>query len=117
MPTLAAIRYNSVIRKYYQHLLKNGKVKTVAVVACMRKIITILNSMLMSNQPCSHGIRISLDLKPSRYATARYWTATWRLATVTWRLATVGQVATNGSYLTLLPPSPLHPSQGAPRAP
>ena len=51
MPTLAAIRYNSVIRTYYQHLLKNGKVKMVAVVACMRKIITILNSMLMSNQP------------------------------------------------------------------
>lgn len=51
MPTLAAIRHNPIISIYYQHLLKNGKIKMVAVVACMRKIITILNSMLMSNQP------------------------------------------------------------------
>ena len=50
MPTLVAIQHNPVIRKYYNHLLKQGKVKMVAVVACMRKLLTILNSMVKKNE-------------------------------------------------------------------
>lgn len=50
MPTLAALRYNSIIRQYYQHLLSNGKPKMVAVVACMRKLLTILNTMARQGQ-------------------------------------------------------------------
>jgi len=46
MPTLVAIQHNPVIRKYYQRLLKNGKAKMIAVVACMRKLLTILNSIV-----------------------------------------------------------------------
>ena len=50
MPTLVAIQHNPVIRKYYQRLLKNGKAKMIAVVACMRKLLTILNAMVKKNE-------------------------------------------------------------------
>jgi len=45
MATLSAVRYNKPIREFYQHLLAKGKLKKVALVACMRKLLTILNSM------------------------------------------------------------------------
>jgi transposase len=51
MSTLVATRYNPVIRTQYQHLLKRGKLKKVALVACMRKFLTILNAMLRDKQP------------------------------------------------------------------
>ncbi|MEZ4525416.1 MAG: IS110 family transposase [Desulfobacterales bacterium] len=50
MPTLAAIRHNPVIRSYYQHLVSKGKNKMVAVTACTRKILVILNSMVAKNE-------------------------------------------------------------------
>jgi transposase len=46
MCTLVATRYNETIRTFYQRLLKAGKPKMVALVACMRKLLTILNSMV-----------------------------------------------------------------------
>jgi len=46
MATLAATRFNPVIREFYQRLLKAGKKKKVAIVACMRKLLTILNAIL-----------------------------------------------------------------------
>lgn len=46
MATLSAVRYNKPIREFYQHLLARGKLKKVALVACMRKLLTILNSMV-----------------------------------------------------------------------
>lgn len=46
MATLAATRFNPVIKVFYQRLLKAGKKKKVAIVACMRKLLTILNAML-----------------------------------------------------------------------
>ncbi len=45
MATLSAVRYNKPIREFYQGLLARGKLKKVALVACMRKLVTILNSM------------------------------------------------------------------------
>jgi transposase len=51
MSTLVATRYNPVIRTQYQHLLKHGKVKKVALTACMRKFLTILNAMMRDQQP------------------------------------------------------------------
>jgi transposase len=51
MSTLVATRYNPVIRTQYQHLLKRGKEKKVALTACMRKFLTILNAMLRDQQP------------------------------------------------------------------
>lgn len=46
MATLVATRYNPVIRTFYQHLLSKGKAKKVALTACMRKLLTILNAMV-----------------------------------------------------------------------
>lgn len=46
MATLAAIRCNEVIRRFYQRLIENGKERKVAITACMRKFLTILNAML-----------------------------------------------------------------------
>jgi len=46
MGTLVATRHNPVLRAYYQHLLSVGKAKKVALVACMRKLLVILNAML-----------------------------------------------------------------------
>ena len=51
MSTLVATRYNPLIRTQYQHLLKRGKEKKVALTACMRKFLTILNAMLRDQQP------------------------------------------------------------------
>lgn len=46
MATLSAIRCNSVIRDKYQQLLKSGKTFKVAMTACMRKLIVIINAMV-----------------------------------------------------------------------
>jgi transposase len=51
MATLAAARYNPRIREFYERLLGAGKPKKVALVACMRKLLTILNSMLKHHTP------------------------------------------------------------------
>ena len=50
MATLSATRYNPLIRTFYEHLLAAGKAKKVAIVACMRKLPTILNAMLRDKQ-------------------------------------------------------------------
>jgi len=46
MSALVATRWNPVIKAYYAKLLKAGKPKKVALVACMRKLLVILNAML-----------------------------------------------------------------------
>lgn len=46
MATLAAIRFNPLIRNTYQRFLNAGKPKMVAIVACMRKLLVTLNAML-----------------------------------------------------------------------
>lgn len=51
MATLTATRYNPVIRKFYQRLIGAGKPKKVALVACMRKLLTMLNAMVRDNAP------------------------------------------------------------------
>jgi transposase len=60
MSTLVATRYNPVIQAQYQHLLKRGKEKKVALTACtpalaggarVRKFLTILNAMMRDQQP------------------------------------------------------------------
>jgi len=48
MAALVSIRYNPRMREYYESLLKRGKKKKVAITACMRKLIVILNSMVKS---------------------------------------------------------------------
>lgn len=46
MAALVATRYNPVIKAFYQRLCAAGKAKKVALIACMRKLLLILNSML-----------------------------------------------------------------------
>lgn len=49
MATLAATRCNPVIRQFFSHLCAEGKLKKVALIACMRKLITILNAMVKNH--------------------------------------------------------------------
>ena len=46
MATVTAIQYNSKIAAFYERLVQSGKPKKVAIVACMRKLIIILNAMV-----------------------------------------------------------------------
>ena len=50
MAIVSAIRHNPIIRTYYQRLKKLGKKPKVAMVACMRKLLVILNTMLKERQ-------------------------------------------------------------------
>lgn len=50
MPTLVAVRHNPILRAYYTRLIRQGKCKMVALVAVMRKLICILNTMIKNNQ-------------------------------------------------------------------
>ena len=51
MATLVATRHNPVIQAFYAKLLAAGKLKKVAVVACMHKLLNILNAMVKTDQP------------------------------------------------------------------
>ncbi len=51
MGTLVATRFNPVIRAFYQRLCAAGKAKKVALTACMRKLLTMLNAMLKHQTP------------------------------------------------------------------
>jgi len=51
MSTLTGIHYNPILKPQYEQLLKRGKEKKVAITACMRKILTILNAMMRDQQP------------------------------------------------------------------
>jgi transposase len=51
MAALVAIRYNPQIKQFYQRLCDVGKQKKVAIIACMRKLIVIMNAMMKNQQP------------------------------------------------------------------
>jgi transposase len=51
MAALVATRTNPVIRDFYQRLLERGKEKKVALTACMRKLLVILNAMVRDGKP------------------------------------------------------------------
>lgn len=50
MATLSAIRWNPVIRAHFKQLKDRGKLFKVAMVACMRRLLTILDAMVRKNQ-------------------------------------------------------------------
>lgn len=64
MPALVAVRHNPTIHASYQRLPEQGKTKMVAVIAAMRKLLTILNTMLSKMKP---GNQELLDDQDSRY--------------------------------------------------
>lgn len=51
MATLTAARYNPGIRAFYERLKAAGKLPKVALVACMRKLLTMLNAMVRTGKP------------------------------------------------------------------
>lgn len=55
MATRVGIRFNPVIRAFYERLEKAGKKRKVAETACMRKLLTILNAM-MKNRTCWQSV-------------------------------------------------------------
>lgn len=50
MATLVAVRFNPVIKTFYERLLQKGKLKKVALTACMHKLLIFLNAMMKNNQ-------------------------------------------------------------------
>ena len=51
MAALTATRYHGPLQTFYHRLCRAGKAKKVALVACMRKLLTILNAMLRDQAP------------------------------------------------------------------
>lgn len=51
MATLSAVRHEPVLKAFYQRLCAAGKPKKVALVACMRKLLTIINAIIRSGKP------------------------------------------------------------------
>ena len=51
MAALSAVRFNPVLKAHYQRLLAQGKPKKVALVACMHKLLLILNAMMRDHEP------------------------------------------------------------------
>lgn len=58
MAALAATRFNPVIRRFYESLVGRGKERKVALTACMRRFLVILNAMLRKKEPwrCSQSV-------------------------------------------------------------
>jgi len=51
MATLSAVRWNPVLKAHYQQLVARGRPKKVAIVACMRRLLGILNAILKAGTP------------------------------------------------------------------
>jgi transposase len=51
MATLAAIRWNPVSKGHYSQLIKRGRPKKVAFIACMRRLLGILNAIIRTASP------------------------------------------------------------------
>jgi transposase len=56
MATLTAARHNPVIKTFYERLLAAGKLPKVALIACMRKLLTALNAMVRTNKPWDNSL-------------------------------------------------------------
>jgi transposase len=60
MAALVGSRYNPALRTFYQRLLSHGKPPKVALTACMRKLLVILNAMLKHRTPWTTSIYSAL---------------------------------------------------------
>jgi transposase len=56
MATLVAVRFNPVIKAFYERLVNKGKLKKVALTACMHKLLIILNAMMKNHQAWRHEV-------------------------------------------------------------
>lgn len=50
MAALSAIRFEPVFKAFYPRLVAKGKAKKVAIMACMRKLLTIMNALVKRNE-------------------------------------------------------------------
>jgi transposase len=55
MAAIASTRYNPVIKDFYERLVAKGKAKKVALVACMRRLLTIMNAILKTGTAWQHS--------------------------------------------------------------
>jgi len=62
MATLTATRYNPAIKVFYERLRKAGKLPKVALVACMRKLLTILNAMVREGRRWDAAIGVAPEV-------------------------------------------------------
>ncbi len=56
MAALVAIRFNPPIKAFYERLIQKGKLKKVAITACMHKLLIFLNAMMKNNQTWRHEV-------------------------------------------------------------
>jgi transposase len=61
MAALSASQTNPVIRPFYQRLINNGKEQKVALTACMRKLLTMLNAMMRDNKSWDPAIPLQIQ--------------------------------------------------------
>ena len=57
MAALTAVKWNPVIKEFYERLLARGKAKKVAIVACMHKLLTMMNAMIRAQTLWRHVFR------------------------------------------------------------
>jgi len=69
MGTLVAVRCNPVLRTFYQRLRTAGKAPKVTLVACMRKLLAILNAMLKHQRPLVSSGSDDLTFKTVAFVT------------------------------------------------
>ena len=62
MATLSAIRFNPVIKNFYQQLLARGKNKKLSLIAARHKLLTLLNAILRNKQ---HWIDTTIPTTPT----------------------------------------------------
>ena len=60
MPTLVAIKHNVQIKVFYERLVLAGKAKKSAIIACMHKLLVIMNAMIKKSQPWSAALVASI---------------------------------------------------------
>lgn len=65
MSALSASKYNPIIKGFYQRLIEKGKKPKVALTACMRKLLTIINSMVKNNSTWDQNYSLKLDFNHS----------------------------------------------------
>jgi transposase len=66
MPTLAAIRFNPMIREFYNRLIATGKPEKVAIIACMRKLIHIVYACWITGKSFNPDYQVKEQNQPSK---------------------------------------------------
>ena len=59
MATLVAVQHNAVLKAHYERLCATGKRPKVALVACMRKLLVILNAMVRDGRRWDENLHIA----------------------------------------------------------